>query len=123
VPILATRPSAQRPEAMLEAARREPAVTYSEVGATRGGVLPAGYRHDRAAVEVGQGVEVWGRTCEAVRRWEGHRANGATITPARAPLQPGSSILVTFRIGILFAVVPCRLVTTRRSYRAPTEGA
>ncbi|HUB69339.1 MAG TPA: DUF1990 domain-containing protein [Acidimicrobiales bacterium] len=109
MPILAARPS----EKYLDDLRgRLPdlRLTYEEVGATAGPVLPKGYRHDRVSTELGEGAEVWARAQEAVRTWQAHRRAGATISPAEALIAVGTEVVATVRLGLLFIVAPCRVV-------------
>lgn len=103
----------RRRQQALESIRRRAvasAPTYPEVGATAGGHLPPGYRHDRVAVVLGEGAEVWERACQALREWQPHRAAGMTVTPPEAPLERGTTVVTTIRLGPLLAVAPCRLV-------------
>ena|SRR5579872_1945669 len=45
------------------------ALTYGQVGATRG-VMPHGYRQDRHEIVLGVGGGVFNRAVEGLRRWE-----------------------------------------------------
>ena len=53
-------------------------MTYTEVGATRGR-LPTGYRHDRHAVELGVGDDVYQRSVQGLIGWEAHRRAGLVL--------------------------------------------
>jgi uncharacterized protein (UPF0548 family) len=109
VPILAARPGEKY---LKDLRRRLPdlRLTYEEVGATAGPVLPKGYHHDRVSTELGGGAHVWARAQEAVRTWQGHRRAGATIYPAEAIIAVGTEVVATVRLGLLFIVAPCRVV-------------
>jgi len=109
MPILVARPSEKYLE---ELGLRLPGLrlTYEEVGATAGPVLPKGYHHDRVSTELGEGAEVWARAQEAVRTWQAHRRAGATVYPAEAHIAVGTEVVATVRLGLLFIVAPCRVV-------------
>jgi uncharacterized protein (UPF0548 family) len=109
MPILAARPG----EKYLEELRRrlpDYRLTYQEVGATAGPVLPKGYHHDRVSTELGRGADVWARAQEAVRTWQAHRRAGTTIYPAAAPVTVGTEVIATVRLGLAFIVASCRVV-------------
>jgi len=109
MPILAARPG----ERYLEDLRNSLAelrLTYEEVGATAGPVLPKGYRYDRISTELGRGADTWARAQEALRTWQAHRRAGATIYPAAAHIAAGAEVVATVRLGPLFVVAPCRVI-------------
>jgi uncharacterized protein (UPF0548 family) len=86
-------------------------VTYAEVGATReASSLPSGYRHDVYSVPLGHGDVTFQRGKDALRRWQAHRHVGASLTPSDPPLIVGTVVVVTFRLGPLYVLAPCRLV-------------
>ena len=85
-------------------------LTYREAGATVATALPAGYRHDRASVDVGEGEQAWTRAQDAIRRWEAHRHVGATLTPSEPPLVPETTVISTLKLGPLFVLAPCRII-------------
>jgi uncharacterized protein (UPF0548 family) len=109
MPIVAARPGAKYLEDLW---CRLPglALTYGEVGATAGPVLPRGYRHDRVSTELGRGTEIWAKAQDALRTWQAHRRAGASIYPAAAPLAAGAEFIATVRLGLLVVVAPCRVV-------------
>lgn len=80
-------------------------LTYPEVGFTRTGPLPAGYRHLRYRTRIGAGREVLARAGEAILTFRMHRATGARIT-ADSRATPGTR--VTVGLGPLRA--PCEVV-------------
>jgi uncharacterized protein (UPF0548 family) len=87
------------------------AVTYREVGATRDATsLPLGYRHDVYSVRVGHGDRTFQRAKEALRLWQAHRHVGATLTPNNPPLVTHTVVVVTFHLGPMHVVAPCRVV-------------
>jgi uncharacterized protein (UPF0548 family) len=81
-------------------------VTYPEVGATRSGELPAGYRHVRRHAPLGSGTDVFHRAVEGLRGWRMQRGAGLRV-PASAPA-PAVGVQVTFRaLGLR---IPCEVV-------------
>jgi uncharacterized protein (UPF0548 family) len=103
-----SRPSDQRLDAVLARVIGQP-VTYSDVGATRQATMPAGYRHDRRSVSIGYGDGAFRRGHDAIRRWEAHRAAGATVRPADPPAL-GAVTIVALRFGPCFVLAPCEVV-------------
>jgi uncharacterized protein (UPF0548 family) len=81
-------------------------LTYPEVGLTRTGPLPAGYRHLRYRTRIGSGPEVLAAAGEAIVTFRMHRATGARITADHGRAEPGTR--VTVGLGPLRA--PCQVV-------------
>ena len=102
------RPEAHALERVL-AIQRLAAVTYDEVGATRGG-MPGGYRHDRHQMVVGQGDETFQRAGEALRRWAVHRGAGLTVCPEVPDLREGVTIVLALALPVVTMVASCRIV-------------
>ncbi|WP_158726504.1 DUF1990 domain-containing protein [Tomitella fengzijianii] len=76
------------------------------MGATAG-VLPAGYRHTRAALCIGRGEDTFLAASDALSRWEVHRRAGLRVE-ASGPAARGTDVVLRwcgFRI-------PCRVVYT-----------
>ena len=90
---------------------RHQRVTYTELGATRNPILPPGYRHDRRSAVLGRGDAVFGQGREALRGWVAHHSSGAVVTPQDAVLEPGTVVIVTFRLGPVSIVAPCRITS------------
>jgi uncharacterized protein (UPF0548 family) len=84
--------------------------TYSQVGATAGGELPDGYRHDVDELLLGSGSEVFKRAVSAVRSWQAQLGAGIELVPARATVAEGQTVLLLIRAAGLWAVAPCRVV-------------
>jgi uncharacterized protein (UPF0548 family) len=103
-----TRPRRDRLEQILERARST-GPSYAEVGATRTGAMPPGYRHDTYEEMLGSGL-VWERAVTGLREWIPHRGAGAEIFPSVVPLEEGGTLLVLLRPGPLFAIAVCRIV-------------
>ncbi|WP_328460599.1 DUF1990 domain-containing protein [Actinoplanes sp. NBC_00393] len=83
-------------------------LTYPEVGLTRTGPLPAGYRHLRYRTRIGAGEAVLRRAGEAIVTFRMHRATGARIRTDAARAEPG--VRLTVGLGPLKA--PCQVVWT-----------
>jgi uncharacterized protein (UPF0548 family) len=81
-------------------------VTYPELGATRGGELPAGYRHVRRHAPLGSGPDAFRRAVEGLRGWRMQRGAGLRV-PASAPA-PAVGVQVTF--AVLGLRIPCEVV-------------
>ncbi len=86
-------------------------VTYPEVGATRDpSSLPVGYQHDLYSAPIGQGDRAFQRAKDALRNWQAHRHVGASLTPHNPKLVTDTVVVVTFHLGPLHVMVPCRIV-------------
>ncbi len=72
--------------------------------------LPGGYFHDVYSVQVGDGDRAFQRAKDALRLWQAHRHVGATLTPNNPPLVTDTVVVVTFHLGPVHVVAPCRLV-------------
>ncbi|MEU4427483.1 DUF1990 domain-containing protein [Actinoplanes sp. NPDC024001] len=83
-------------------------LTYPEVGMTRTGPLPAGYRHLRYRTRIGTGEAVLRRAGAAILTFRMHRATGARIRTEAARAEPG--VRLTVGLGPLAA--PCEVVWT-----------
>jgi len=85
------------------------AVTYRDVGATRG-VMPNGYRQDRHEIGLGVGGGVFNRAVEGLRRWEAHRGAGLTLCPELPELREGLTMVQAVPLPLISAVAACRIV-------------
>jgi uncharacterized protein (UPF0548 family) len=88
---------------------RQP-VTYAQAGATGSSALPSGYRHDRRSTTVGVGNGAWAQARRGLVEWRAHEGAGMNVTAEDAPLVPGTVVIVTTRIGLLWVVAPCRII-------------
>ncbi|MBO3742545.1 DUF1990 family protein [Actinoplanes flavus] len=79
-------------------------VTYTQVGATREAVLPAGYKHVRRDVDIGAGGETFDRAVTALLHWRMHRAAGIGVTAA-GPATPGQPVLLRFGVAAPVRVI------------------
>ena len=103
------KPSAATVDRLLEEARRA-APTYMQIGATKEGVPPTGYRADRDQVSLGRGSEVFERAVAAVRRWQAQRGAGIEVAPSDATVVEGGTTLLLIHALGLWTVAPCRVV-------------
>ncbi|MCW2139641.1 DUF1990 family protein [Actinoplanes cyaneus] len=83
-------------------------LTYPQIGLTRTGPLPDGYRHLRHRTRLGSGERVFSTAGEAVLTFRMHRATGATIRTDARRAAPG----VRLTIGLGPVSAPCEVVWT-----------
>jgi uncharacterized protein (UPF0548 family) len=103
------RPSAAALERLLAEAKAA-APTYSEIGATRGERLPAGYRHDRYERRLGLGDDAFERAVTALRAWQAQIGAGMEAVPEGARVGEDDTVLLLICAGGLWATLPCREV-------------
>jgi uncharacterized protein (UPF0548 family) len=116
--IALTRPSEARIRTFL--ARQGPLpYSYAEVGAT-GGRSPAGYVVDHNRVRLGEGPEIYGRACEALRGWAMFRLGWVEIRPAGASIAEGTTVGILARGLGLWALFACRIARVIET-RGPVE--
>lgn len=108
MPILWSRPSAAALDGLLAGAVGA-SLTYPEQAATAG-QLPANYIKGRRSVTLGSGTATWEAARAALRAWKAHTDAGVEVTPAGAPLEPGTAVVVSTRLGLLWMAGPCRIV-------------
>lgn len=85
-------------------------LTYPEVGRTRSGELPSGYRHTRRSATLGTGRQVFDRASQALLRWDMHRGAGLTVHSSGGRASPGADVVLGWGLGVLRLRVPCRVV-------------
>lgn len=83
-------------------------LTYPEIGLTRTGTLPDGYRHLRYRTRLGSGETVFATAGEAVLTFRMHRATGAKVRTDAPRAVPG----VRLTIGLGPVSAPCEIVWT-----------
>lgn len=105
----ARRPAANETQRLLGEAKAA-APTYPEVGATRNGTLPAGYRHDGYERVLGRGEEVFDRAVAALRSWQAQIGAGARVFPDGARVGDEETVVLLIRAPALWAALPCRVV-------------
>jgi uncharacterized protein (UPF0548 family) len=86
------------------------ALTYTEVGRTEGGDLPAGYRHLRYRTPLPPAA--YRRAGAAVLGWRMHRAAGMRVTASADRAAPGVRVTSTLGVGPVRMVAPCEVVWT-----------
>jgi uncharacterized protein (UPF0548 family) len=90
----------------LEALEELP-LTYSEVGATASGDLPAGYQHLSTSAQIGTGRERFEQAADAVMHWGMQRGSGLRVQASSETVEVSTVVRVTM-MGFLRA--PCRVV-------------
>ncbi|MBE1534914.1 DUF1990 family protein [Actinomadura algeriensis] len=98
------------------------ALTYPEVGATRAGVRPEGYRHLRVRTRVGEGPDALRDAADAVIGLRMHRALPARVRASAPRAEPGADVEVAVGVGPLRLRAPCRVVWTSEDGRGAGFG-
>ncbi|MFE3829621.1 DUF1990 family protein [Streptomyces sp. NPDC059092] len=86
--------------------------TYREVGATRLGPLPDGYRHLRHRTTIGRGRPAFEAAGAAVTTFALHRRSGAGVVATTPRAEPGTGVRISLGVGPLRATVGCQVVWT-----------
>ncbi|CQD22097.1 hypothetical protein BN000_05485 [Mycobacterium europaeum] len=81
-------------------------LTYTEVGATASGALPAGYGHLHTETQIGAGRQRFEQAAHAVMRWGMQHGAGLRVRPSSEVAEVDTVVVV--RMGFLPA--PCRVV-------------
>lgn len=82
--------------------------TYREVGATRAGELPAGYRHLSYCARLpADGMPA---AVEALFTWRMHRGTGLRVVATADRVSPGVRVTTSLGLGRLRIQVPCQVV-------------
>jgi uncharacterized protein (UPF0548 family) len=89
---------------------RQTNLTYPEVGATRSGSAPAGYRLDYYERLLGSDQGLFESGVLALRAWQGQTGAGVRVYPDGATVEPDSTVLFILRTMGLWAIAPCRVV-------------
>lgn len=91
-------------------------LTYGEVGATRDGRLPAGFRHLRyrrlLGRDTGPGRDLLAAAGRAILTWRMHEAAGVRVRASAPSAEPGVRLTCALGLGPVRVVVPCRVVWT-----------
>lgn len=96
---------------------RGAALTYDHVGATLGGELPAGYRHDRWSAPLGAGATAFDRAVAGLRQWESHRHAGIAVHPSGVEPERDAVVAISIPVGPLTLTVANRIVAVEREER------
>jgi len=107
-PFWIRKPGPDRLAALLEEQSALP-FTYPEVGATAG-ELPPGSFPLRESIAVGNGNQIFERAADAIRAWAAQHAAGFELLPATPPLEPGQTLVLTFRSFPFFVTGAARVV-------------
>ncbi len=99
-----------RQEWLAEAARAP--FTYTHVGATGVGALPAGFQHVRAERVLGRGSDDFANATEALMSWKVQRRSGLRVLPSSPSVRDGAVVLCGIGPGAVGITVPCRVVYT-----------
>jgi uncharacterized protein (UPF0548 family) len=105
-----TRPTPAQVAAFVAAQRGE-ALSYAEVGATRG-PAPRGYAVDHNRERLGSGPEAFGRAAAALQAWRMTDLGWCAVQPAGAPAAPGTDVAVVVRHYGFWSLNACRVVYT-----------
>jgi len=103
-----TRPTPAQVAAFVAAQRGE-ALSYAEVGATRG-PAPRGYAVDHNRERLGSGPEAFGRAAAALQAWRMTDLGWCAVQPAGAPAAPGTDVAVVVRHYGFWSLNACRIV-------------
>lgn len=94
----------------LVASQRAAAFTYDAVGSTAATERPAGYRHDRWALDLGPDESTrFDRCVDALHVWAPQRGAGIAITPDR-PVESGMTFALVIRLPLGFVTAAGRVV-------------
>jgi uncharacterized protein (UPF0548 family) len=87
-------------------------LTYPEVGATRDGALPDGYRRIKARAQIGRGPRVFAAAARALRGFDMQREAGLRVRtqPGAEQVAVGVEVAMSLGIGPLRLWAPCRVV-------------
>jgi uncharacterized protein (UPF0548 family) len=91
-------------------AQGEVGLSYAEVGATRDGAMPAGYRVDTRREVIGSG-DAFERAVAALDGWQMHLGAGVQVVPVERPRE-GLTVALVVRASGLWTTSACRVVYT-----------
>jgi uncharacterized protein (UPF0548 family) len=102
------KPSPEWIDAVLRLQRRLP-FTYREIGATRDGKIPAGYRGAEHRVCLGEGAEAFARAKQAIRSWRMFPRRFVDLCWPDMPIEEGSTVGVLCRTFGLWTLHVARI--------------
>lgn len=82
-----------------------------EHGASLAGITPPGYHHIEFHADLGRGPAVFAVARTALQSWQAHRLPGMQVHPHDAPIQPGSTVVLSVGTRLGAQVVPCRIMS------------
>jgi uncharacterized protein (UPF0548 family) len=103
------KPAAKWIDGCLRLQRRLP-FSYRDVGATRDGATPAGYRSAVHRVCLGEGAATFARAKEAIRGWKMFPQEFLHVCWPQSPIEPGSTVGILCRSYGLWSLLCCRIV-------------
>jgi len=89
---------------------RQADFTYGEVGFTRDGTMPNGYKVLRRSVELGSGTERFDRAAQVLLGWDMHRRAGLHVRTSDELVVPGAVAIIRLGVGMLGVSAPVRVV-------------
>jgi uncharacterized protein (UPF0548 family) len=102
------KPSFEECDRLLALATRQ-ALSYPEMGATRTGELPGGYRHDRNSLTLGP-VSLFESAAEQLLQWRAQKGAGSEVIPDDRIASEGSNYLVLIKLGFVWTIAPVRII-------------
>jgi uncharacterized protein (UPF0548 family) len=90
-------------------AQKNQRFSYAEVGCT-GGRAPKGYSADRNRIKLGQGLEVFERARNAIRRWKMFDIPWISLCWPDTPIETGATVAVLISHLGFWSLNACRIV-------------
>jgi uncharacterized protein (UPF0548 family) len=90
--------------------QRQLALTYPEVGSTRGGIVPPGYGTDKVVEEIGRGRESFAKSVSLMKNWSEYGMDWIEVFPHGAELKPDSVVAVAAFVVGIWALNACRVI-------------
>jgi uncharacterized protein (UPF0548 family) len=84
-------------------------LTYGEVGSTAT-TFPSGYRHLRRTVRIGDGLETFETSANALLGWQVQLRAGLRVASSSRRAEPGAVVRLGWGAGPLRLTAPCRVV-------------
>lgn len=103
-----SKPSPEDCDRLLALAARQD-LSYPEVGATRTGERPSGYRHDSRSLSLGP-ASLFESAAEQVLKWKAQFGAGAQVVPGDPVSGEGSNHLVLMKLALVWVIAPVRIV-------------
>jgi uncharacterized protein (UPF0548 family) len=114
------KPTARWIDACLRLQRRLP-FSYRDVGASRIGTIPAGYRGAVHRVCLGEGADTFARAKEAIRAWKMFPSEFLEVCWPHTPIEAGSTVGILCRSFGLWSLHVCRIVYVVDEPAGPVE--
>ncbi len=94
----------------LLATARNASFNYDHVGSTLDPAAWPDRQVEAKSKRLGSGRDMFDIATARLRAWAPQRRLGALVLPQRAEVEPGATVLVVLRLGLLAIVVPDRVV-------------